>query len=73
MKLLAQLSCIILVWMSSLPCAGTPCLPGYQPIEAANEDSLTRASMVLDSLHGALHVQHRSEPPMRIQLGNEDI
>ena len=29
--------------------------------------------MVLDSLHGALHVQHRSEPPMRIQLGNEDI
>jgi len=73
MKLLAQLSCIILVWMSSLPCAGTPCLPRYQPIEAANEDSLTRASMVLDSLHGALHVQHRSEPPMRIQLGNEDI
>lgn len=29
--------------------------------------------LVTDSLHGVLHVPHRTRPPQRVRLGNEDI
>ena len=30
-------------------------------------------SLVMDSLHGVLHVQHRTVPPMEVHLGNQNI
>ena len=72
MKLLAQLSCFGLVLMIWMPAKSRVHIP-ISPVQCITMDTLNPETWSVDSTYGALHVQHRTKPPMRIQLGNEDI